>query len=222
MKRQNPKQALFAEFAAVAKTLGHAHRLELLEQVAQGERSVEILAERTGLSVANSSQHLQHLRRAGLVAARRDGKFVYYRLADDAILELVAALHRIAERNVAEVGRVLHSYFHDRDSLEPVSREELVERSRGGVVTILDVRPEDEFALGHLPNAVSIPLRVLEARLSELDPAQEIVAYCRGPYCVLSFEAVAALRARGFRARRLVDGLPEWRAAGLPIIIGGS
>jgi rhodanese-related sulfurtransferase/DNA-binding transcriptional ArsR family regulator len=222
MKRQNPKQALFAEFAAVAKTLGHAHRLELLEQVAQGERSVEILAERTGLSVANSSQHLQHLRRAGLVAARRDGKFVYYRLADDAILDLVAALHRIAERNVAEVGRVLHSYFHDRDSLEPVSREELVERSRGGVVTILDVRPEDEFALGHLPNAVSIPLRVLEARLSELDPAQEIVAYCRGPYCVLSFEAVAALRARGFRARRLVDGLPEWRAAGLPIIIGGS
>jgi ArsR family transcriptional regulator len=222
MKRQNPKQALFAEFAAVAKTLGHAHRLELLEQVAQGERSVEILAERTGLSVANSSQHLQHLRRAGLVAARRDGKFVYYRLADDAILDLVAALHRIAERNVAEVGRVLHSYFHDRDSLAPVSREELVERSRGGVVTILDVRPEDEFALGHLPNAVSIPLRVLEARLSELDPAQEIVAYCRGPYCVLSFEAVAALRARGFRARRLVDGLPEWRAAGLPIIIGGS
>jgi rhodanese-related sulfurtransferase len=156
------------------------------------------------------------------VAARRDGKFVYYRLADDAVLDLVAALHRTAERNVAEVGRVLESYFHDRDSLEPVSRGELLQRSRAGAVTVLDVRPEDEFALGHLPGAVNVPLRALEARLSEFDPGKEIVAYCRGPYCVLSFEAVAALRARGFKARRLVDGLPEWRAAGLPIIVGGG
>jgi len=140
MSRQNPKQKLFAQFAAVAKTLGHAHRLELLEQVAQGERSVEILAQRTGLSIANASQHLQHLRRAGLVAARREGKFAYYQLADDAVLDLVAALHRIAERNLAEVGRVLHSYFHERDSLEPISREELLRRSRAGEVTILDVR----------------------------------------------------------------------------------
>jgi ArsR family transcriptional regulator len=222
MKRQNPKQVLFAQFAIVAKTLGHAHRLELLEQVAQGERSVEILAQRTGLSIANASQHLQHLRRAGLVTARRAGKFAYYQLADDAVLDLVASLQRIAERNVAEVGRVLHSYFHDRDSLEPVSREELLQRSRAGAVTILDVRPEDEFALGHLPDAVNIPLRVLETRLSELDRTQEIVAYCRGPYCVLSFEAVAMLRARGFKVRRLVDGLPEWRAKGLPIVAGGS
>src|SRR5438034_579997 len=183
MKRKNQKQLLFSQFAAVAKTLGHAHRLELLEQVAQGERSVEVLALRTGLSMANASQHLQHLRRVGLVSARRDGKFVYYGLPDDAVLDLVAALHRIAERNVAEVGRLLRSYFYDRDSLEPVSREELLERSRAGAVTILDVRPEDEFALGHLPNAVNIPLRALEARLAELNRAQEIVAYCRGPYC---------------------------------------
>jgi rhodanese-related sulfurtransferase/DNA-binding transcriptional ArsR family regulator len=217
VRRESPKQALFAQFAAVAKTLGHAHRLDLLEQVAQGERSVDVLARRIGLSIANASQHLQQLRHAGLVASRRDGKFVYYRLTDDAVLDLVAALHRIAERNVAEVGRVLQSYFHDRDSLEPVSREELLKRSRAGAVTILDVRPEDEFALGHLPGAVNIPLRVLTARLSELDRKQEVVAYCRGPYCVLSFEAVAALRARGFKARRLVDGLPEWRAAGLPV-----
>jgi len=222
MKRQNPKQALFAQFALVAKTLGHAHRLELLEQVAQGERSVEILAQRTGLSVANASQHLQHLRRAGLVAAERNGKFVHYRLADDAVLDLVAALHRVAERNVAEVGRVLQSYFYDRDSLEPVSRAELVQRSRDGAVTILDVRPEDEFALGHLPGALDIPLRELEARLGEIDPKQEVVAYCRGPYCVLSFEAVAALRARGFKARRLEDGLPEWRVAGLPVVTNGT
>ncbi len=222
MRGQNPKQVLFAQFAAVAKTLAHAHRLELLEQVAQGERSVEILAQRTGLSIANASQHLQHLRRAGMVTPRRDGKFVYYRLADDAVLDLVAALHRIAERNVAEVQRVVRGYFQDRDSLEPVSREELLERSRAGAVTILDVRPEDEFALGHLPDAVNIPLRVLEARLSELNPAQEIVAYCRGPYCVLSFEAVAALRARGFKVRRLEDGLPEWRAAGLSVVTGNG
>ena len=222
MRRENPKQALFAQFAVVAKTLGHAHRLDLLEQASQGERSVEILAERTGLSVANASQHLQHLRRAGLVTSRRDGKFVYYRLADDAVLDLVAALHRIAERNIAEVGRVLQSYFYERDSLEPISREELLKRSRAGAVTILDVRPEDEFMLGHLPNAINIPLRALKARLSELDRKQEIIAYCRGPYCVLSFEAVAALRKQGFKVRRLVDGLPEWRAAGLPIILGAN
>jgi ArsR family transcriptional regulator len=220
MSSQGPKQALFAEFAAVAKSLAHAHRLELLEQLAQGERSVEVLAQRTGLSIANASQHLQHIRRAGMVTSRRDGKFVYYRLADDAVLDLLAALRRIAERNVAEVERLVRGYFNDRDSLEPVSREELLQRSRAGAVTVLDVRPEDEFALGHLPGAVNIPLRALEARLSELDPSQEIVAYCRGPYCVLSYEAVAALRARGFKARRLEDGLPEWRAAGLPVVGG--
>jgi rhodanese-related sulfurtransferase/DNA-binding transcriptional ArsR family regulator len=219
MSRSSPKQLLFAAFAGVAKTLGHSHRLELLEQLAQGERSVEVLAQRTALSIANASQHLQHLRRAGLVAARREGKFVYYQLSDDAVLDLVAALQRVAQRNLAEVQSVVHGYFHERDSLEPISREELLERSRAGLVTILDVRPEDEFALGHVPNALNIPLRSLEARLSELDPKQEIIAYCRGPYCVLSFEAVAALRARGFRARRLVDGLPEWRAAGLAVAV---
>ncbi len=220
MSRQSPKQALFAQFAIVAKTLGHAHRLELLEQLAQGERSVEVLAQRTGLSVANASQHLQHLRRAGMVSPRRDGKFVYYRLADDAVLDLLAALGTIAERNVAEVDRIVRRYFHDRDSLKPITRKELVERSRTGTVTILDVRPEDEFALGHVPGAINVPLRALEASLSQLDPALEIVAYCHGPYCVLSYEAVAALRARGFKARRLQDGLPEWRAAGLPVIVG--
>jgi ArsR family transcriptional regulator len=222
MSRQGPKQALFAQFAAVAKTLGHAHRLELLEQLAQGERTVEVLADRTGLSIANASQHLQQMRRAGLVTNRRDGKFVYYRLADDAVLEVLAALRRIAEQNLAEVEHVVRSYFDERDSLEPVSRAELVQRSRAGTVTILDVRPEDEFALGHLPGALNIPLRELEARLGEIDPGQEVVAYCRGPYCVLSYEAVAALRARGFKARRLEDGLPEWRVAGLPVVTSGA
>ena len=160
------------------------------------------------------------MRRAGIVVARREGKFVFYTLADEAVLDLMSALRRIAERNLAEVEQVIRSYFNQRDSLEPVSREELLQKSRAGEVTILDVRPSDEFALGHLPAAVNIPLRELEARLAEFDPAQEIVAYCRGPYCVLSYEAVAALRARGFKARRLQDGLPEWRAAGLPVVTG--
>ena len=221
MSTPNPKLALFTQFAAVAKSLAHAHRLELLEQLAQGERSVEVLAQRTGLSVANASQHLQQLRRAGIVAARREGKFVFYVLADDAVLDLLSALRRIAERNSAEVERVIRRYFSNRDSMQPVSRQELLERSRAGVVTVLDVRPPDEFALGHLPGAVNIPLRELAARLAELDPALEIVAYCRGAYCVLSFEAVAALRARGFKVRRLEDGFPEWRAAGLPVAAGG-
>jgi rhodanese-related sulfurtransferase/DNA-binding MarR family transcriptional regulator len=222
MSSFNPKLALFAQFAAVAKALAHTHRLHLLEQLAQGERSVEVLADRTGVSLANASQHLQHMLRAGLVANRRDGKFVCYRLADEAVIDLLTALRKIAEQNVAEVERVVRSYFEDRDSLEPVSRKELLDRSRSDGVTILDVRPEDEFALGHLPGAINIPLRALEARLSELDPSKEIVAYCRGPYCVLSYEAVAALRKRGFKALRLEDGLPEWRVAGLTVITGNT
>ena len=220
MSTRNPKLALFAQFATVAKSLGHAHRLELLEQLAQGERSVEVLADRAGVSIANASQHLQHMRRAGLVANRREGKFVYYRLADDGVLDLLAALRRIAEQNLAEVERVVRRYFDERDSLEPVTREELLDRSRARTVTILDVRPDDEFALGHLPGALNIPLRELKARLGEIDAQQEVVAYCRGPYCVLSYEAVAQLRARGLKARRLEDGLPEWRKAGLPVITG--
>jgi rhodanese-related sulfurtransferase/DNA-binding transcriptional ArsR family regulator len=222
MSSFNPKLALFAQFAAVAKALAHTHRLHLLEQLAQGERSVEVLADRTALSIANASQHLQHMLRAGLVANRRDGKFVYYRLANETVIELLTALRKIAEQNVAEVERVVRTYFEDRDSLEPVSRKQLLDRSRAGAVTILDVRPEDEFALGHVPGAINIPLRALESRLSELDPSKEIVAYCRGPYCVLSYEAVAALRKRGFKALRLEDGLPEWRAAGLTVVTGNA
>ena len=211
---------MFGQFAAVAKAAAHPHRLELLEQLAQGERSVEVLADRIRLSVANASQHLQHMRRGGLVDARRDGKFVFYRLADDAVLTLVASLRRVAEVRSAEVERVVRSYFNNRDALEPVTRAELMERLKADVVTVLDVRPEDEFALGHLPGAVNVPLAELERRLSVLDPAHEIIAYCRGPYCVLSYEAVAQLRARGFKIRRLEDGYPEWRAAGLPVEAG--
>ncbi len=217
MSRQSPKQILFAQFAAVAKAVAHPHRLELLEQLAQGERNVEVLADRIRVSIANASQHLQHMRRAGLVSGRREGKYVFYSLADEAVLDLIASLRTLAERNSAELERVVRGYFDNRDSLEPVSRHELMDRLKAGLVTVLDVRPEDEFALGHLPGAINIPLGALEERLADLDPGQEIVAYCRGPYCVLSYEAVALLRARGFNVRRLEDGLPEWRAAGLPV-----
>jgi ArsR family transcriptional regulator len=222
MSRRTPKQDLFAQFALVAKTLGHAHRLELLEHIAQGERSVDALARLTALSVANASQHLQRMRRAGLVTAGREGKFVYYRLADEAVLDLLGGLRKVAERNVAEVQRVVRGYFDQRDSMEAVSRDELRKRIRAGDVTVIDVRPPDEFALGHVAGAINIPLRDLIGRLSELDKSHEIVAYCRGAYCVLSFEAVAALRQKGYRARRLQDGLPEWRAAGLPVTVRES
>lgn len=194
--------------------------MEILEHLGQGECGVEALAERVGLSIANASQHLQHLKRAGLVAARRDGKFVLYQLADDRVLALMAALFDVGKRNLAEADRILRDYFIARDSMEPVTRNDLLQRTRDGLVMVLDVRPADEFAAGHLPGAVNIPLKDLEARLAELDPSQEIVAYCRGPYCILSFEAVAKLRAKGFRVRRLEDGLPEWRAAGLPLVTG--
>jgi ArsR family transcriptional regulator len=204
----------------VAKALGHEHRIELIEQLAQGPRSVEALAERVGLSVANASQHLQHLRRVGLVDTQRDGKRVLYRLADDAapnIVALFGALRSVAERTVDAMEGVIASYFRARDELEPVAAPDLVVRLREGSVVLLDVRPTDEYGLGHLPGALNIPLRELEHRLSELPRDQEIVAYCRGPYCVLSFEAVAALRASGFKVRRLEEGFPEWKAAGLPV-----
>ena len=219
MSSESPKQALFTQFASVAKALGNPHRLALLEQLAQGERSVDVLADRIRASIANASQHLQHMRRAGLVTGRRDGKFVFYRLADDSVLDLFASIRRVAENNLAEVDRVVRGYFHDRDNLEAVSRTELMERMKLGLVTVLDVRPPDEFALGHLPGAINIQLSELEQRLTEFDPSMEVVAYCRGAYCVLSYEAVAALRARGLNARRLEDGMPEWRAAGLPVAL---
>ena len=220
MSSRTAASVVRAALAEVAKALGHEHRVELIEQLAQGPRSVEALADRVGLSVANASQHLQHLRRAGLIASRRDGKRVIYRLADVAekdIVALLGALRFVAEQSVASMERVVASYFRARDELDPVTATDLVARLREGSVMLLDVRPADEYQLGHLPGALNIPLRELEQRLAELPATQDIVAYCRGPYCVLSFEAVAALRSRGFRVRRLEDGFPEWKAAGLPV-----
>lgn len=223
MSSPGPKQHVFASLAEIAQALGHAHRLELLEHLGQGERSVEHLAERAGLTLANASRHLQLLRRAGLVQGRRDGKRVYYRLADEgAVVGLLRALSRVGEHSSAEIARVTASYFHARDELEPVSRAELLDRLRAGAVTLLDVRPEDEFAHGHLPGALNVPFAQLTRRLAELPPDREVVAYCRGPWCVLSFEAVALLRRQGYRVRRLEDGFPEWKVAGLPVEGAGT
>jgi ArsR family transcriptional regulator len=217
MSRPSVKETLLTAFAAVAKAAAHPHRFAILEHVAQGERTVEGLADRTGLSIANASQHLQSMRRAGLLAARRDGKFTLYRLADDSVLDLMHAISRVAERNVSEVEGIVRGYFHERDSMEPVSRTELRKRFKEGLVTVLDVRPADEFANGHIPGAINIPVGELKKRLSELPRKQEVVAYCRGAFCVMAFEAVALLRTSGFKSSRLEDGLPEWRAAGLPV-----
>ena len=213
----SPKHAVFAGLAEVAKALASANRIEIVELLGQGERSVDGIASRLGLSVANASQHLQVMRRAGLLASRRDGKRVLYRLSDPAVVDLMTALGRLAERNQAEVRAVVGGYFHDLDAMEPLSRAELIDRLKDGLITVLDVRPEDEFAAGRVPSAVNIPLRDLAKRLGDLPKHQEIVAYCRGPYCVLAFEAVALLREHGFKVRRLEDGFPEWKAAGLPV-----
>ena len=218
MSSLGPKQRVFVGLAEIAQALGHSHRLELLEHLSQGERSVEDLAARTGLTVANTSRHLQLLRRAALVEGRREGKRVFNRLSnEDAVVALLQALSRVGERNSAEIARVMASYFRARDEFEPVSRKELLERLRCGTATVLDVRPEDEFRQGHVPGALNIPLSQLEQRLAELPVDREVVAYCRGPWCVLSFEAVAVLRQRGYQVRRLEDGFPEWKVAGLPV-----
>jgi rhodanese-related sulfurtransferase len=218
MSSLGPKQRVFVGLAEIARALGHSHRLELLEHLGQGERSVEDLAARSGLTVANTSRHLQLLRRAALVEGRREAKRVFYRLSnEDAVVALLQALSRVGERNSAEIARVMASYFRARDEFEPVSRKELLERLRCGTATVLDVRPEDEFRQGHVPGALNIPLSQLERRLAELPLDREVVAYCRGPWCVLSFEAVAVLRQRGYQVRRLEDGFPEWKVAGLPV-----
>ena len=215
---QGPKQALFEHLAAIARALGHGARLELLDFLAQGERSVEDLARVAGLSIANTSKHLQQLKAAGLVAARRDGKHIRYTLGDERVLDAVAALRAIAQAHLGAVEDLVASYLKGRDALEPVPAEDLLERVRDGLVTVLDVRPPEEFAQGHVVGALNVPLDRLEERLKDLPPDREVVAYCRGPWCVLSFEAVARLREAGFEARRLKDGLPEWRRAGLPVV----
>ncbi|MDW8468942.1 MAG: metalloregulator ArsR/SmtB family transcription factor [Burkholderiales bacterium] len=217
MSSEPVRQRLYEAIGRVAAALASAARLKLLEYVAQRERSVETLAAMAGLSVANASKHLQALRQAGLVSARKEGLRVYYALAGDDVARLLAALREVAERRAADVERLVRDFLAQRDALEPVPASELLERAKKGLVTVLDVRPEEEYAAGHLPGAINVPLERLERAIARLPRRKEIVAYCRGPYCLLAFEAVAKLRRLGFRARRLQNGFPEWRAAGLPV-----
>ena len=214
----SPKTALLEEYALVARALSAPARLMLLEQLAQGERGVAALAEKTGLTIANCSQHLQQLRRAALVTSRRDGKTVIYRLTDAKTLDLMDLLRIVAERNLAQVERILRGFSGGADAPEPVSRADLAARLAEGSVTVLDVRPADEYAAAHIPGALNVTLADLDQILPKLAPDAEIVAYCRGPYCVYAHQAVAALRSHGLNARRLEGGLPEWREDGRPIL----
>jgi ArsR family transcriptional regulator len=210
----SPKQALLKEYALVAQALAAPARLVLLEQLAQTEASVETLARKTGLTVANASQHLQQLRRAGLVTSRRAGKAVIYRLQDARAITLMALLNEVAEANLAQVTDILDGLYGGAPAPEPITRADLAERLAQGAVTLLDIRPEDEFAAGHIPDARNTTLADLDQILPTLDPEAEIVAYCRGPYCIYAHQAVALLRNRGFNARRMDGGLPQWREDG--------
>lgn len=211
------KDRLYGQFARIGKALASPARLELLELLAQGERSVDALASEAGLSLANASQHLQVLRQAGLIESRKEGLFVHYRLADASIFELSSALRTVAERRLAELERLVREHFGDRSGPESVSIKELLDRARNKEVVILDARPEIEFASGHIAGAISVPVDELQKRLRKLPKDKEYVAYCRGPYCIYADRAVEFLRKHGRRARRLVAGFPEWKAAGLPI-----
>ena len=217
MSNENFQAALFDQFARIGKALSSGYRLAMLDCLAQSERSVEALAQIAGLSAANASQHLQHLRQAGLVMARKSGLHVYYRLAGDSIVRLLAAMHAVGQEHLAEVDKLTRLYLESKDNLEPVPAKELMQRARKGMVTVLDVRPADEYAAGPITGAINVPVNELKKRLDEIPDNHEIVAYCRGPYCVMSYEAVATLRKKGVKARRLKDGYPEWKSAGLPV-----
>lgn len=211
------KNRLYGQFARVGKALANPSRIEILELLAQGERTVESLAGEIGLSLANASQHLQGLREAGLVESRKKGLYVHYRLADASVFELTSALRHVAERRLAELDRLVRDHFGDRADPEPVGMDELIERARSGRVVILDARPANEYAAGHIAGAISAPVDELKARLAKLPKGKEYVAYCRGPYCIYADRAVEMLLKSGRKARRLIDGYPEWKAAGLPV-----
>jgi len=216
------KDALFEALASVTKALSSGRRAEIVDLLAQGERSVEEIAAEIGQSVANTSHHLRTLARAGLLSTRRDGTRVIYALAGGRVFELWEAVRSVAGEHVAEVTRLADAYLGQRNGLEPVSRDELARRLRDGGVTVIDVRPSAEYEAGHVAGARSVPVTELERRLGSLPPDAEIVAYCRGPYCVYADDAVRTLTREGFSARRLEDGYPEWKRAGLPVAVGNG
>lgn len=210
------KQAINEQLSVIAQSLASPQRLEILEYLAQTERGVDELSQLTGLTVANTSRHLQVLKHAALVVVRREGKRRLYRLTGDDVVMLISSLRKTAEIHLAEVERLMQSYLTQKESLEAISAEELLERAQQGEVTVLDIRPEEEFAAGHLPNAINIPPDEVTQRIGELDNKKMIVAYCRGPYCLFSYDAVKLLKEYGYSAQRLEEGYPEWQAAGYP------
>jgi rhodanese-related sulfurtransferase len=211
------KDRLFGQFARIGKALSSPRRLEIVDLLAQGERTVEEIARETSMSVASASQHLQALKGARMVEVRREGLYMHYRLADEDVFRTWQAVRSLAESRLAEVNEVVGAYLEDRDALEAVDATELMERLSDEGVVVIDVRPEEEYRAGHIPGSISVPVDALESALQSLPIDREIVAYCRGPYCVFSDEAVALLRSRGYRAHRLRQGLPDWRAAGMPV-----
>jgi rhodanese-related sulfurtransferase len=220
MGQRAAKDALFDGFADVAKALANGRRAEIVDVLAQGERSVEEIADELGQSVANTSHHLRAMARAGVLSTRRDGTRIFYGLASERVGALWAALRDVAAEHVAGLERLTHEYLGDRDGLEAVSRKELAARLRRGEVVVLDVRPEPEFRAGHIAGARSVPISELRRNLRALPKDAEVVAYCRGPYCVYADDAVRELKRRGYRAKRLEDGFPEWKQAGLPVAVG--
>jgi len=217
---RNFKNRLYGQFARIGKALSSPHRLEILELLAQNERTVDSLAIEIGLSLANASQHLQALRQAALVDSRKEGLFVYYRLAGPEVFDVCKAVRCVAEHRLSELERIVHEHFGERADAEAVAMPELLKRARSKDVVILDTRPASEYVAGHIPGAISVPVDHLQRRLGQLTKCKEYVAYCRGPYCVYADRAVELLRANGRRARRLLDGFPEWRAAGHPVASG--
>jgi rhodanese-related sulfurtransferase len=217
MRSRDVKDRIYEQFSRIGKAIASPHRLEIIELLAQGERTVESLATALSVPTANASHHLQALRAARLVDARKEGTFVYYRLSDGDVFELARMIRTLARRHLAEMDQIVRTYFEARDELETISHKELLKRARAAEVVVLDVRPAEEYRAGHIKGALSVPVDELEKRLSELPADKEVIAYCRGPYCVMALEAVRKLRAHGRAARRLEDGFPEWRASGLPL-----
>ena len=213
------KDAIYEQFSRIGKAVSSPQRLELLDLLCQGERTVEVLANEAGISLANASQHLQVLRAARLVESEKKGQFVIYRITDEAVCKFFFSMRVLAERELAEVEQLKRRFLEGKEEMEPVNRDSLIQRVKEGTVIVLDVRPTEEYQAGHIPGAISIPLKELEQRLSVLPQDREIVAYCRGPYCVLAVQAVQMLRAKGFHAFRMEDGVQDWRARGLPVTV---